>query len=249
MIDLLMPTRGRPHRLSKCLGSIVATANDVGQLRVILRIDRDDVAMTAVVPGLIEHWASLGLVVLVATGDRGVLSQMWNDCWRLSWAPILMHAGDDIVFETSGWDETVEAKFAEYPDNLLLVYGEDKLQASGNGLATHGFYGRAGADVLGYFCPPYFECDYNDTWLSEVYAAAGRQVYLEGLTIRHEHFGTDKTLMDDTYLYRRPKHNESAQIWNSKVDERVEAAGKLAAFIEKQATAKLASSVKRGIVV
>ena len=42
---------------------------------------------------------------------------------------------------------------------------------------THGFLHRNWVETVGYFVPPYFSSDFNDTWLNEVADMIGRKIY------------------------------------------------------------------------
>jgi glycosyl transferase/beta-hydroxylase protein BlmF len=140
------------------------------------------------------------------TGPRITLSQMWNECYAQSHGEIVMQCGDDIVFRTEGWDTLVYRAFSEYPDGIVLVYGNDCFQ--GEQLATHGFVTRRWADTVGHFTPKHFSSDYGDQWLFDVARGIGRTHYIPELVTEHLHPAAGKAAWDLTHQDRLARHRQ-----------------------------------------
>ncbi|MBV9179882.1 MAG: glycosyltransferase family 2 protein [Acidobacteria bacterium] len=192
-ISILCPTRGRPENIKRLIDSLLETSTVMPE--IVLYRDLDDCT-----PGP-EFWK--GVEIKNVLGPRITLSKMWNRCAEVSTGEILMHAGDDIVFKTKGWDDYVRRAFAAFPDRLVFVHGDDGVY--GDQFGTHGFLHRAWIETVGYFCPPYFSSDYNDTWLNEVASAIGRRVPLPFVT-EHMHPLTGKAEWDKTHKERLERH-------------------------------------------
>lgn len=136
-------------------------------------------------------------------GGRIVLSEMWNACWKVASGEIFMHAGDDIVFKTKGWDEMVRSAFSQIPDRIMFLHGEDG--AHHETFGTHGFIHKNWANAVGYFVPPFYSSDYNDTHLNDVANAITRRMYIPFVT-EHMHFLFGKGEKDQTHLDRLDRH-------------------------------------------
>lgn len=197
-VSILCPTRGRPDNMRRLVESAEATA--VGIPQFVFYVDDDDLASV----GQLGNLRDEGYDVDALVGERIVLSEMWNRCARRAKYDIMMHCGDDIIFRSDAWDKHVHAAFNDYDDKLILVHGRDGYQD--RNLATHSFLHRTWVDVLGYFVPPYFSSDYNDTWLTEVADAVGRRVYLEHVYTEHMHPVVGKGPLDLTHQERLERH-------------------------------------------
>lgn len=221
MISILLPSRGRPAEFKRMWESAIETG--VGELEFVVYRDKDDAATYEYPP----H-------VQVIDGERIVLSQMWNECAKLAKGDILMHAGDDIVFRTEGWDKMVEDEFAKYADRILFVHGDDDFH--GDKFGTHGFVSREWMDVLGYFVPPYFSSDFNDTWLNDVANMIQRREYVPILT-EHMHWTFNKGPLDETHRERIQRHHEDKveHLYDEKLPERIADAKKLQRYIDSKA--------------
>ena len=196
MITLLLPTRARPANVRRLLTSIDDTAD--GDVAVYLYVDDDDPTRDEVTK-LAHEWGAITIV-----GERVVLSEMWNRCWREAEPEVAMQCGDDIVFRSSGWDARVLATFDEHPDRIAFVHGNDGFQY--DRIGTHGFLHRRWVETVGYFVPPYFSSDYNDLWLSEVADALGRRRYLPDVVTEHMHPVAGKGSWDQTHEERLARH-------------------------------------------
>lgn len=164
-------------------------------------------------------------------GDRIVLSQMWNECYKAVENPeILMHAGDDLIFKTNRWDEMVQEAFIMSQDKILFVHGDDLHWDSRFG--THGFIHKNWVDIVGYFVPPYFSSDFNDTWLNDVANSLGRRLYLPFVT-EHMHPLFKKAEYDQTHKDRLERHQRDnvGALYSSKQSEREKDGAKLREFI------------------
>ena len=172
-------------------------------------------------------------VKLIYGPRTGNLSELWNNCAKVATGDIFMHCGDDIVFRTIGWDSIVRNAFAAYPDNIVFVHGDDGFH--GQGFGTHGFIHRDWAEAVGYFVPPYFSSDFNDTWLNDVANMIGRRVYVPILT-EHMHFMFGKGPKDQTHIERlaRGEQDNVVAIYREKTAERQADANKLKAIINKE---------------
>ncbi len=194
LISVLVPTRDRPDGLKRVYRTALATATYPRQLEFVVYLDNDDPRYGTYVE-YNDVWSEgQGRLII---GERQLLSECWNECYRHSTGEILMHAGDDIVFTTPGWDVQVRDAFAAIPDRIGLVYGDD-LSTNFPELATHGFLHRRWVDAVGYFLPPLFSCDWNDVWISEVAQQIGRAVPLPGVVIEHQHHSFGKRDRDQT---------------------------------------------------
>ncbi len=220
MFSVLTPTRGRPQNMRQLVES--ARETSTSDVEFVFYIDDDDT-------GSIEVAKALGVEYVV--GPRIVLSQMWNKCYEKSTGDILMHCGDDIIFQTKGWDNLVESAFNEYPDKIVFVYGRDGY--SPDTFGTHGFLHRNWVETVGYFVPPYFSSDYNDTWLNDVSEMIGRKRFIPELYTEHMHPINGKAEWDNTHQERIERHSRDnvAQIYADKLTDRLRDADKLREFI------------------
>lgn len=228
MISVLCPTRGRPDNMRRLVESARETAIYDDQVEFIFYVDNDDPASA--------HMANeLGVDAIM--GDRIVLSEMWNHCWRAATHDIFMQCGDDIIFRSDGWDVRVVEAFHSIPDKIALVHGRDGFQDAN--LATHGFLHRNWTDAVGYFVPPYFSSDYNDLWLTEVADTLGRRVYLEDVYTEHMHPVVGKGPLDKTHQERLVRHSNDnvEKIYRDKKPERLGDVTKLRSAIDLLSTA------------
>lgn len=220
MISILLPTRNRPHNIVRLRDSVINTANDLENIEIVIAIDEDD-----------HSYDKLRFNghprVLRKKYPRMILSQYWNECYKRSKGDILLHCGDDIIFQTKDWDQIVKEKFDEFPDHIVFVYGDDG-SPGGKDFGTHGFIHRKWAETVGYFVPPYFSSDYNDTWLNEVAELINRKRFVEILT-EHMHPDLHKGPFDITHQERKERHNRDrvGEIYGSMRSEREEDAKKL----------------------
>lgn len=199
MISLLLPTRQRPHNLVRLVESINATKT-TEIVELVTYIDTDDRTYDDL---------TLDITWKRVYGPRHIdgkvnLSVMWNECYKHSDGDILMHCGDDIVFRTEGWDFKVASLFDRTPDKILFAFGNDGIQDA-NDFGTHGFIHNAWVEAVGYFCPPYFVSDYNDTFFNDVAKAVGRHVKIPIYT-EHMHYCAGKADIDQNTAERLRRH-------------------------------------------
>ena len=176
LISVLCPTRNRPDNVRSLVDSADATKTDV--IEIVFYQDDD-------APGSVPDDIAACPAVTVVTGPRIVFSDMWNKCLAAASADIFMETGDDCVFRTKGWDLDVEQAFSEYPDKIVLVYGDDLIW--GEKLSSHSFVHRNWTDALGYIAPPWFSSDCCDAWLYDVAGMIGRRKFLPGVVTEHMH--------------------------------------------------------------
>lgn len=201
MISLLLPTRQRPQQLRRLVESLNATKR-TELIELITYVDDDDDTYDDLYLDISWHRVN---------GPRyhdGIvnLSAKWNACYDYACGDILMHCGDDIVFRTEAWDFEVRLAFDSFADNIAFVWGRDGY-SDGKDFGTHGFIHRAWVDTVGYFVPPYFVSDYNDTFLNDVAKAIGRHHYIDIYT-EHMHYIAGKAEIDANTAERLARHQE-----------------------------------------
>ena len=194
-ISILCPTRGRPENVRRLIDSVVETATVPPEF--VFYVDEDDKTFPASVP-----YPDVKVIV----GERILMSKMWNRLAQAATGEILMMGGDDLIFKTKGWDDQVRRAFAAFPDRLIFVHGDDGIY--GDKFGTHGFLHRNWMDAVGYFVPPYFASDFNDTWWNDVSNALGRRVPLNFVT-EHLHPLAGKAEWDKTHQERLARHKET----------------------------------------
>ena len=97
-------------------------------------------------------------------------------------------------------------QFRQSKDKILFVGGQDGFHAPEKNFLTHGFLHRNWVETVGYFVPPYFSSDFNDTWLNEVADMIGRKIYMKDLMIEHMHPLAGKHFWDRTHQERLERH-------------------------------------------
>lgn len=222
-IAVLLPTRGRAQGVRDLYQSLKETSHRMPE--VVLYVDEDDAESLAV---------GKEIGATICKGPRQVLSKCWNDAAKATSKPILMQCGDDIVFKTKGWDTLVEQVFENSDDKLILVHGHDGHW--GREFGTHCFVHRKWVNALGYMCPPYFACDYNDTWLNEVANALDRRVFVPIHTEHlHPAWGKRKPDQTDKERMERGEKDNVLELYKGLEHERLADVEKLRALITKPA--------------
>lgn len=227
-ISVIVPTRGRPEMFERMYRSLVDTVTYPRQVEVVARLDDDD-ETKAFYPADDGHHRFIDTSVRIkyGNGPRCLLSEAWNSCIGFAKGEIFMHCGDDITFDTPGWDVEVRKAFDETPDKILFAYGND-LGPHGETFGTHGFVHRRWVEAVGYFLPPLFSSDWNDVWLNEVAELVGRKRLLPFVT-EHHHYTFGKAERDQTHAEReeRGAADDVVGLYKKTVSERKADAQKL----------------------
>jgi glycosyltransferase involved in cell wall biosynthesis len=178
MLSLLIPTRGRPHRLRELVESVDKTR--YGDVEILTYVDDDDPSDYPIVTirgKRIERARQFKALIPKATFDY------------------LMICGDDCVFETEGWDRIMVSAFPR--DDVALIYGNDGWK----NVAGHGMFHRKLYDLTG-VCPDEFEHFGPDTYLAEIFGSLKRLIQVP-VMVKHKHFRNGKAERDETYDHPR----------------------------------------------
>lgn len=216
LISILCPTRQRPNEFKRMLTSAREHATFPDRVECLAYRDADDAYPYADLPG-----------VTYIRGERILLAEMWNVCYRQAKGEIVMHCGDDIVFRTPGWDALVRRAFAASEDKILVVHGDD-CSPNSDLLATHGFYHRRWVETVGYLTPPLFSSDWCDVWLTEVADMIGRRKKLPFVT-DHMHYSFGKAAIDQNTRDReqRGHKDDVVRLYQETLNQRRKDAKKL----------------------
>ena len=127
--------------------------------------------------------------------------------------------------------------FELHPDRIALVHGRDGTPHDG-GFGTHCVIHARWANALGYFVPPHFSSDYNDTWLNELANQLGRRVYVPEILTEHMHYSVSKAEMDENTRDRLRRHAADSvdALYASLAARRAEDLAKLRAVIADHET-------------
>lgn len=230
MISLLIPSKGRPQGMQTVLESAFSKAHNSQEIEIVFYLDEDDKDSILKGQGLVDTYSSTHVKYIVGPSER-VLSKLWNHCYEQATGPYYHHCGDDVVFRTKDWDALVTSTFPE--DKIGFVFGRDGWVDSPR-LGTHGFLHENWVQTVGYFVPPYFSADYNDTWLTDLARRIDRLYFRNDLFIEHMHFRKKKSEFDETYQERRriAKEDQNKIIFDEKKPDRIADAEKLFQFIQ-----------------
>jgi glycosyltransferase involved in cell wall biosynthesis len=192
MISILTPTRGRPANVRRLITSVFSTAEQPSQVELLFYVDSDDETFPEEV--ISEN-------IRVVRGPRMWLSVLQNILYANCRGEIVMYAGDDLEFKTTGWDKRVRQVFEDSVDKLLLVYPND-LATHGENMAIHGFLHRNWIEAVGCWVAPGRGSLY-DLWHTDVARKLGRLKYLHDVEIAHVHYrqGAGQADFDETYQY------------------------------------------------
>lgn len=207
LISVLLPSRGRPDGYRRVVETCFATATYPRQIEVCVYLDEDDPAIDDYrfwKRTKKDRWVGAPGKIGLMEGPRILLSETWNQLTEVADGEILMHCGDDVTFNTPGWDQRVREEFDKLPDKIGLVFADD-LSTNFPDLATHGFLHRRWVEAVGYFLPPLFSSDWNDVWISEVAKQVKRLVPMPDVVIEHHHYTFGKAERDKTHAEREER--------------------------------------------
>jgi hypothetical protein len=173
-IAVLLSTRGRPEKLVEVFSSLRATTAQKDKVALWLYVDDDDQVTRQAIesnkfvdPGFPVHWH-----IGPRTPDWGQTYQvLWTALGRTS--EVYMIANDDVRFETQGWDNVVRAKFAEYPDGILLACPYDPVAPA---IATFPILGWGWFNTMGRVYAGYFHYWFDDMWVDQIGRMIGRYI-------------------------------------------------------------------------
>lgn len=171
MISALLPSRGRPDSLRRCVASLRDRAANPAALEVLVALDADDVESLPVAERVAE-------VVWVSDRRHGyanlhryfnVLADAARGDWLLLW-------NDDAVMETDAWDRAIE----ELPPAVLVA---DLWSAHSPDLVTFPAVRREAVSAIGSFSPHNSHCD---TYWQYLGRGTGTARTLTDVHVRHD---------------------------------------------------------------
>lgn len=246
-IAWLCPTRCRVHSVKKLINSLESTCSNPANFVLYLGVDHDD-------HDTIEYYTQYhqlkSYVQLIIIPDQKCfpgLPWIWNYMVSQTTESLIGMCGDDFVFMTDKWDEMIVNYWrTNYADNVELIHFDDCLQLRHltdedkikkenlrDVVATNSIVHRDTVNLLDGYLPRYFKHLFCDTWLTHVYALAGRCTFIHNLKIKHEHHSITGDVDDTTRkLKQHCEWNSAYSLFNYKESERVAQADTLKEHIE-----------------
>lgn len=182
---VLVPTRDHPQKVAKLYASMVATAVRPELISLVLGYDSEADRGPRFSPA--EQPIEVRIHEQPTTG---LTAQMRGMARRYPEPRSVVNlSGDDFVFESPGWDETMR-DVRLVPRAGLLFFGEDGIQ--GNRLATHMIFAQETLAAIDYGFGRSWET-FNDTWLWCLFHLFDppQVVWLPRLRLRHDWHGDD----------------------------------------------------------
>ncbi len=198
-ISLLLPTRHRIHRALAFLKSIVATANQLSNIEVLLAIDDDDQEsqlLTSPHPDLLIH---------KIIGPKTTMGQLNTRLLHHARGDILMLVNDDILVRTPNWDVHFIHSSQTFSDQIYLMHTKDGFKD--RSFPIFPILSKRCCKLMQDPYPNEFYGDGIDLHLFDIFVRLknlGHQriIYLEHVFFEHMHFVLGKAKNDEIYRSR-----------------------------------------------
>jgi predicted SAM-dependent methyltransferase len=197
-ISFLIPTLNRPKNIEDFTLSVDRMTTNPQNIEIVFGIHEEDTASKA----KIEEMKSKVKIEIRAelinrySDGKCHLTFLWNQLYVKSKYPIVGYFGDDVIFQTPGWDEEVRKEFTK--DKAILFYANDVYVQKG-ALATLFFTHKAIHEKTGYYLNEHFRRWYMDTWWDSLFRNAGKTVYKPDIHWAHIHPDAFPEKLDATY--------------------------------------------------
>jgi hypothetical protein len=217
-ICLIMATRGRPEMLAEVFAALKTHTAQKEKVSLWLYVDEDDdLTRTAIDSGALSdagvrlHW-HFG-------GQTSGLGEMQHILWQASGrtAEIYMVLGDDVRFDTPGWDNVLRETSAKFPDGIFLASPHDPMTAD---TCTYPVFGWRWLETLQQLFCGHFPFWYDDRWVHQIGEMTGRYTWLPIVVLPIHGKGRTRRMRDVPFW---------ARFFQLTLDERKESAKKLIA--------------------
>lgn len=214
MIDIIIPTIGRPHRLADLAANIAS--NTQVPHRITFVAEAGDTAT-------IDAVHALGLTPVINRRTRNYAGAV-NTAWLQSDADWLFCGADDLVFH-SGWDWAC----LKHDDGWVKVLGTNDLLNYAVLLGMHSTHTLVAADYLrdiggvadegpGSFLPECYDHNFTDTeFIATAKMRARFRPCLDSV-VEHLHVTTGKAEADDTYLRSVRHYDQDSRMYDMRRD-------------------------------
>lgn len=193
IIDILCPTRGRPHLFKQLYESLQKTTRDPSNVRLWVYLSKDDKKLEQYTTMKLEG----DIAINAQVGSDAPTCWMWNtlaDTAMQNDGDLFFLMGDDVIFQTEGWDEIYRDNAKRYYDGIFVLAPSD---GRGDGI-PHPCVSRSWIDVLGFFVNPVFYHWGVDSYTEALAKSLDRIVKLPDVKITHAKVG-EACEADDTY--------------------------------------------------
>jgi glycosyltransferase involved in cell wall biosynthesis len=199
-LSLLLPTKDRVPRLTNFLNSVVATADNLNEVEVILLVDDDDQATI----DFDYEDKSLNLTKLVR--PHASMGRANHSCMENAQGKIIMLVNDDIIVREQGWDSKIIKAAEQFSDGIFLLYPNDLFK--GEKLSVFPILSKKFCELVKEPFPLCFQGAFIDTHLSDIFQRLkgkghNRVVYLPDVVFEHMHYRLGKGSKDKTYTDRK----------------------------------------------
>ena len=184
---ILLPSRGRAHRIDECLDSLLehSTVSDI-----LVCLDEDDHEKYVKRDDVKYHIGPAPKRIGLNEKMNRMLPDIAEQYDYVLWA------ADDTVAKTHGWDALLIDAIKDIP--LGISYPNDLFQSEripSNGTC----FDSKILKVLGYFAPPTLFHLYMDNFWKLLGEELGTLRYLDDVILEHNHFVNKKAPLDATY--------------------------------------------------
>jgi len=197
MIDIIVPTRGRPQYCRDMIHSVHQTAKMA--YRIYLGVDSDD-------PMLPEYENIQGVNIMISSPKDGAVgvTNYLVDKTDSEWVYVLC---DDNLTLTDGWDEKLIAAFP--PDKIAVVYPMT-MEATIRQQYFCPMLSRRWLDAVGWMYLPGIKHYAADDGLWIMANELGRAYWVDDVVVAHRHFSRCPEGIPKDYLYERNEANAQA---------------------------------------
>lgn len=206
-ILLKCPTRSRPQRVLKTLGTYLRYAARPDLLGVAVSCDVDDPTMSTT-NELRALLAPCAWSRIFYSPNRSKIEACNANMSEIDWDwDIVVLVSDDMVPQVRGYDDVIRTQMLNrFPDRNGLLWFNDGAQ--GSNLNTLCIYGRAFYEQRGMIYDPAYKSLFCDTELTDHCRTilADRCAYSPSCIIRHEHPGTGYGQYMDALYDRNQKY-------------------------------------------
>lgn len=159
MISVLIPERGRPEALDRCIVSLIDTAGIDDAIEILVFIDNDDPAWQDREPLAHSRVRYLRRPRPITLGEK------LNELAKEARGDSFFFLANDMTMDTPGWPAMMRAAMAALPNGIGVLYARDELHP---GHASYWLMTRKMRDAIGFFAAPWFPYWFVDTWATEL---------------------------------------------------------------------------------